>query len=262
MGTFRLFFLYPYPGHRLVVRPVGHIAHPAAGPEIEFARDVCHHHRPAHSRHSATQAGSFLVGGSLYVCRLRDCFGFADLRSDFAESRGPQDQAFVRPVLCAPWSYPCPARQTPRVKSHPKCPVHFQISDLCPSYPCLAPWILSAKYRRTRRVRSRISGLCAYLCPVRKTRPVRTQLSPKRPVRSRPWRPFLFCRAAVRTAWPWTLAKFQAQQKQQPDSQVVRLCAYLFPFRREKHQVKPGRLRWHQRSVEYWAWERFADFRF
>src|SRR5205085_12548245 len=35
LGKFRLSFLYPYPGHRLAVRPVGHIAHLAAEPGIE-----------------------------------------------------------------------------------------------------------------------------------------------------------------------------------------------------------------------------------
>src|SRR5438034_268968 len=48
-------------------------------------------------------------------------------------TRCRQDPAFVRPGPCAPCSYPCPAGQTPLVKSHPKCVVHFQISDLCPS---------------------------------------------------------------------------------------------------------------------------------
>src|SRR5438477_9313675 len=47
LGKFRLSFLYPYPGHRLAVRPVGHIAHLAAEPGIESARDVCHRHRLA-----------------------------------------------------------------------------------------------------------------------------------------------------------------------------------------------------------------------
>src|SRR5207237_10581749 len=138
--------------------------------------------RHLHRFDSAICGGRFLVGGSLYVCRLRDCFGFADSRSDFAESRGRQDQAFVPPVPCAPCSYPCPARQTPRVKSHPKCLLHFQISDLCPSYLCLAPWILSANSRRIPRVHSRIYGLFAYLCHVRRTRPVRPQLAPRRPL--------------------------------------------------------------------------------
>src|SRR5438874_10581259 len=40
LGKFRLSFLYPYPGHRLAVRPVGPLAHVAAAPGIESAPDV------------------------------------------------------------------------------------------------------------------------------------------------------------------------------------------------------------------------------
>src|SRR6266566_202516 len=65
LGKFRLSFLYPYPGHRLAVRPVGHIAHPAADPGIESARDVCPRHRLAvqpvrpvgHIAHLAAEPG-------------------------------------------------------------------------------------------------------------------------------------------------------------------------------------------------------------
>jgi hypothetical protein len=74
---------FPYPGHPRV-RLAGQVVHlVAAEPGIEFARDACHQH--ACSRHSATRAGRFRRGGSLYVFRLRDCFGFSDPHSDFGD---------------------------------------------------------------------------------------------------------------------------------------------------------------------------------
>src|SRR5207253_7403237 len=84
LGTFRLSYPYPYPGHP-VVRPAGHVVHPvAAAPEIEFARDACHHHQPRR-RHSAIEADSVRRGGSLYVFRPRDCFGCPASYSDFGD---------------------------------------------------------------------------------------------------------------------------------------------------------------------------------
>src|SRR5205823_7035584 len=76
LGKLRLSFLYPYPGHRLAVRPVGHIAHLAADPGIESARDVCRRHRLAvhpvrpvgHIAHLAAEPG---IESARDVCYLR-----------------------------------------------------------------------------------------------------------------------------------------------------------------------------------------------
>src|SRR4030095_8954378 len=181
---FRLSFLCLSPARLVVVHPVGQIVRPAAGLAIEFAgRGACRrrHSHWGHRRHSATRADCIHHSASPCVYHLGGCPDSPDSHSNFAELSLSHNQAFAHHV-------------------------HDLSSSL---YPARNPPVKTLA-RRIPRARSRISGLCACLCPARTTQsPAKCPALSKHQLRSQIFGLYLSCHALVQMGSLPLPAKFR-----------------------------------------------------
>ncbi len=249
MGKFRLSFPSPYPGHP-VVRPAGHIVHPVARAlRLNLLATLA-------TTATAPPATTFCDPGWRFSSwRFPLCFPpsglfwFSRFAFGFRGVIAPPGTGVCSPCSTRPLFFlplPCSKdSEEPGGTDAPGCVLEF--SGLCayllPLFGRLRPGRANQVPLR-RRVHSRISGLCAYPYPVRKTRLAKTQAPPKPALRSQVFwpLPFLPCSLFKRRH-----RSYRRSSRRDRSTRLIlkRLALYVCPcpFRKAKRRVKPGRLR-------------------